>query len=137
MGEMLGKSEPRTYVHATTEGVGQGHVLGGGGPDAGSVPSRANLDERGLRVRLADGGERGHAVEDVRVASRGGCAVDPLEKTEDEVAARDERLRVVVLVIGVHGDERRRLDAQAAEQLHRLADGLVGAQDPGEHGSGW
>ena len=104
------------YVHTATERVCQGHVLGGGGPDASTVPARANIHEFCLGIRLADSRQRGHAVEDVasRVARRGGRAVDPLEKTEDEVTARDERLRVVVLVVGMHGDQRRSLDAQAA-----------------------
>ena len=87
-----------------TDAVCQGHVLGKG-PDASTVPARANIHEFRLGIRLADSRQRGHAIEDVGVirppsrASRVALAeLLTRRETEDEVTARDERLRVVVLV---------------------------------------
>ena len=69
-----------------TERVCQGHVLGGGGPDASTVPARANIHEFRLGIRLADSRQRGHAIEDVDVARRGAQAelLTGFEKTEGE-----------------------------------------------------
>ena len=91
-----------TYVQASSEGVGQGHVFGGYGPDARSVPAAADVEELGFAVRLPNLGELGHAVQDGELTTGGGGGVGALEEAEDEIADGQEALRVVVLVVRVH-----------------------------------
>ena len=95
---------------AQRRSVCQGHVLGGA--DQTPVPSQRERISTSFVLEYAWPTAVSAAMRSRTLTSRVGAqarAVDPLEKTEDEVTARDERLRVVVLVVGMHGDQRRSL----------------------------
>lgn len=93
-------------VQATAQGVVERHVLGGRRPHPRAVPARADVHQLGVAVGLAEGGEARHAVQHRQLAAGGAVAVDALQQPEDEVAHREEALRVVVLVVAMHHHQR-------------------------------